>query len=159
MPPSRSTSAVLRSWSAGPSPQLAKRNEPPRRFVPEREAHACKALTQTKSADICQTGVLAKNKRQPIKRNSTAQVVDVVHADVGGEPAQHGRQVMFGVGPIYLFILRHRLPFGLAREGLLPWIRTMATNGAIALVVAGVMWWVGVRPFLLVHLPITVVAA
>ena len=26
--------------------------------------------------------------------------------------------VMFGVGPIYLFILRHRLPFGLMREGL-----------------------------------------
>src|SRR5262249_31915108 len=73
------------------------------------------------------------------------------------EPAPHGRQVMFGVGPIYLFILRHRLPFGLAREGLLPWISSMATNGAIALVVAGMMWWGGGRPFLLVHLPITVV--
>jgi fatty acid desaturase len=45
--------------------------------------------------------------------------------------------VMFGVGPIYLFVIRHRLPFGLAREGLGPWISTMATNGAIALVVAG----------------------
>jgi acyl-lipid omega-6 desaturase (Delta-12 desaturase) len=66
--------------------------------------------------------------------------------------------IMFGVGPIYLFVLRHRLPFGLAREGLVPWISTMATNGAIALVVAGLMWWVGVRPFLLVHLPITFVA-
>jgi omega-6 fatty acid desaturase (delta-12 desaturase) len=31
----------------------------------------------------------------------------------------------------------------------------MATNAAIALVVAAVMWWVGVGPFLLVHLPIT----
>jgi omega-6 fatty acid desaturase (delta-12 desaturase) len=66
--------------------------------------------------------------------------------------------IMFGVGPVYLFMLRHRLPFGLAREGLVPWISTMATNGAIALVVAGLMWWVGVRPFLLVHLPITFVA-
>ena len=66
--------------------------------------------------------------------------------------------VMFGVGPIYLFMLRHRLPFGLAREGLVPWISTMATNGAIALVVAGMMWWVGIGPFLLVHLPITFVA-
>jgi acyl-lipid omega-6 desaturase (Delta-12 desaturase) len=63
--------------------------------------------------------------------------------------------VMFGVGPIYLFVLRHRLPFGLAREGLAPWISTMATNGAIAIVVAGMIWWVGTGPFLLVHLPIT----
>ena len=31
----------------------------------------------------------------------------------------------------------------------------MATNAAIALVVAAVMWWGGVGPFLLVHLPIT----
>ena len=40
--------------------------------------------------------------------------------------------VMFGVGPIYLFILRHRLPFGLAREGLLPWISTMATRSRLS---------------------------
>ena len=64
--------------------------------------------------------------------------------------------IMFGVGPTYLFILRHRLPFGLAREGWTPWVSTIATNGAIALVVFVIMWWIGVGPFLLVHLPITV---
>ena len=64
--------------------------------------------------------------------------------------------VMFGIGPTYLFILRHRLPVGLMREGWAPWVSTMATNGAIALVVGGMMWWIGVGPFLLVHLPITV---
>jgi acyl-lipid omega-6 desaturase (Delta-12 desaturase) len=62
--------------------------------------------------------------------------------------------IMFGIGPLYLFILRHRLPFGLMREGWMPWISTMATNGAVALVVAAMMWWIGVVPFLLVHLPI-----
>jgi len=66
--------------------------------------------------------------------------------------------VMFGVGPIYLFILRHRLPLGLMREGWTPWISTMATNGAIALIVAGMMWWIGVWPFLLLHLPIALIA-
>jgi len=65
--------------------------------------------------------------------------------------------VMFGVGPSYLFILRHRLPFGLTREGWVPWVSTMATNGAIALVVLAMMCWIGVGPFLLVHLPITLV--
>jgi acyl-lipid omega-6 desaturase (Delta-12 desaturase) len=64
--------------------------------------------------------------------------------------------VMFGVGPSYLFILRHRLPCGLTRAGWGPWLSTMATNGAIALVVAGMIWWIGVVPFLLVHLPITI---
>jgi len=65
--------------------------------------------------------------------------------------------IMFGVGPIYLFILRHRLPAGLAREGWAAWAGLMATNGAIALVVAAMMWWVGVGPFLLVHMPIAVI--
>jgi omega-6 fatty acid desaturase (delta-12 desaturase) len=66
--------------------------------------------------------------------------------------------IMFGVGPIYLFILRHRLPCGLTKEGWGPWVSTMATNGAIALVVAGMMWWIGVVPFLLLHLPIAIIA-
>jgi len=65
--------------------------------------------------------------------------------------------VMFGIGPTYLFILRHRLPIGLFREGWTPWVSTMATNAAIALVIAGLMWWIGIGTFLLVHLPITVV--
>jgi acyl-lipid omega-6 desaturase (Delta-12 desaturase) len=62
--------------------------------------------------------------------------------------------VLFGVGPTYLFILRQRLPLGLPPGGG-AWFSTMATNAAIALVVVAVMWWVGVGPFLLVHLPIT----
>ena len=44
--------------------------------------------------------------------------------------------VMFGVGPAYLFILQHRLPVGLMRGGWQPWLSTMATNLAIALIVA-----------------------
>jgi omega-6 fatty acid desaturase (delta-12 desaturase) len=67
--------------------------------------------------------------------------------------------VMFGVGPAYLFILRHRLPIGMIRSGWQPWLSTMATNVAIAILVATMIWLVGVGPFLLVHLPITVLAA
>jgi omega-6 fatty acid desaturase (delta-12 desaturase) len=40
--------------------------------------------------------------------------------------------------------------------GWQPWISTMATNAAIAAVVTTVIWFVGVRPFLLVHLPIAI---
>ena len=43
--------------------------------------------------------------------------------------------VMFGIGPAYLFVLRHRLPIGLMRGGWRPWLSTMATNFSIALIV------------------------
>jgi omega-6 fatty acid desaturase (delta-12 desaturase) len=67
--------------------------------------------------------------------------------------------VMFGLGPAYLFIVQYRLPIGLMRGGLQPWLGAMATNAAIALAILGMMWLVGVTPFLLVHLPITLLAA
>jgi acyl-lipid omega-6 desaturase (Delta-12 desaturase) len=67
--------------------------------------------------------------------------------------------MLFGIGPTYLFLVRQRLPFGLMRSGWQPWISTMATNLAIAAIVAGLIWLVGVGPFLLVHLPIMLLAA
>jgi omega-6 fatty acid desaturase (delta-12 desaturase) len=67
--------------------------------------------------------------------------------------------VMFGIGPVYNFVLRQRLPFGLMRDGWQPWASTMVTNAAIAVLVAVMMWLVGVGPFLLVHLPITFLGA
>jgi acyl-lipid omega-6 desaturase (Delta-12 desaturase) len=67
--------------------------------------------------------------------------------------------VMFGIGPTYLFILRHRLPIGLERGGWKPWLSTMGTNAAIAGLVAAMIWLIGLAPFLLVHLPIMILAA
>jgi omega-6 fatty acid desaturase (delta-12 desaturase) len=67
--------------------------------------------------------------------------------------------VMFGIGPAYLFVVQHRLPVGLMRSGWQPWLSTMATNVAIAAVVATMIWLIGVGAFLLVHLPIILFAA
>ena len=67
--------------------------------------------------------------------------------------------VLFGFGPAFLFLLQHRLPVGLMRSGWTPWISTQATNAAIALIAAGLMWLVGAPAFLLVHLPIILVSA
>jgi len=67
--------------------------------------------------------------------------------------------VMFGVGPAYLFILRHRLPFGLMRNGWQSWLSAMATNVAIAVLIATLIWLVGVSSLLLVQLPIALLAA
>jgi omega-6 fatty acid desaturase (delta-12 desaturase) len=66
--------------------------------------------------------------------------------------------LMFGIGPIYLFMLKHRLPVGLFGAGWEPWLSTMATNFAIALIVAVLIWFIGIGPFLLVHLPIALIA-
>ncbi len=66
--------------------------------------------------------------------------------------------VMFGVGPAYLFILQYRLPVGLFFNGWQPWLSTMATNVAIAAAVAVLIWFIGVWPFVLVQLPIILLA-
>jgi omega-6 fatty acid desaturase (delta-12 desaturase) len=67
--------------------------------------------------------------------------------------------VMFGIGPAYMFILQHRLPVGLMRSGWAPWVSTMATNLGIALIAATLIWLLGIKAVLLVHLPIMLLAA
>ena len=67
--------------------------------------------------------------------------------------------VMFGLGPAYLFLIRHRIPAGLMGAGWGPWISTMATNLSIALAAGLMMWAIGVGPFLLVHVPIALLGA
>jgi len=66
--------------------------------------------------------------------------------------------VMFGIGPAYLFIVRHRLPVGLMGSTWHLWLSTMATNLAIAILAATMIQLVGVGPFLLVQLPIILLA-
>ncbi|MDZ7683731.1 MAG: hypothetical protein U5O39_00475 [Gammaproteobacteria bacterium] len=63
------------------------------------------------------------------------------------------------LGPAYVFLLDYRLAVGFMRAGWMPWISTMGTNVAMALIVVGMMSLVGVGTFLLVQLPITLIAA
>ena len=44
-------------------------------------------------------------------------------------------------------------------DGWQPWASAMATNLAIALIVAALTWFIGIKAFLLVHLPIVLLAA
>jgi len=61
--------------------------------------------------------------------------------------------VMFGLGPIWLFILLQRWP-GSLRQGFAPWLSTMATNAAVVVLYAGLIALIGWLPFLLIQLPI-----
>ncbi len=67
--------------------------------------------------------------------------------------------ILFGLGPAWQFLLRHRVPAGLMREGWQPWTSAMVTNVAIAALGFAMILIFGAAPFLLVQLPITLVAA
>jgi acyl-lipid omega-6 desaturase (Delta-12 desaturase) len=67
--------------------------------------------------------------------------------------------VLFGLGPAYLFLLRHRLPIGMMKRGWRPWLSALGTNAAIAAASGALIWAIGFKLFLLVQLPITLVAA
>ena len=67
--------------------------------------------------------------------------------------------VLFGLGPAYLFLLRHRLPIGMMKKGWSPWASALGTNAGIAAVTAVLIWAMGLKLFLLIHLPIILIAA
>ncbi|MGY6551424.1 MAG: fatty acid desaturase [Erythrobacter sp.] len=67
--------------------------------------------------------------------------------------------VLFGVGPAYLFLLRHRLPVGLMKEGRIYWISAMATNLAIAAILGALVFLFGLGTTLLVVIPALLIAA
>ena len=67
--------------------------------------------------------------------------------------------VLLGFGPTYLFLLRNRLPVGLMGAGARYWVSAGATNATIAIVAAAICLKVGLGTFLVVQLPVTLIAA
>jgi len=66
--------------------------------------------------------------------------------------------IMFGFGSLYVFVIKHRLPIGLMRDGWRPWTSAMATNLAILAAVAVLIWLVGPWRFLAIQVPIVLIA-
>ncbi len=67
--------------------------------------------------------------------------------------------VMFGLGPAYLFLLQNRLPAGDYQGGRMPWFSTLSTNLGIAAVAAVMILLVGFKAFVLIQLPLILMAA
>lgn len=67
--------------------------------------------------------------------------------------------VMFGLGPSYLFLIRHRLPIGSMKEGRNPWISALATNVGIVLLAAVLIYFTSWATFFLIHIPIVILGA
>ncbi|WP_421846650.1 fatty acid desaturase [Novosphingobium sp.] len=67
--------------------------------------------------------------------------------------------VLLGLGPAYLFLLRHRLPIGLMKEGWIYWASAMATNLVTALLLALPFYFFGLGVTALVFFPVLLSAA
>lgn len=68
--------------------------------------------------------------------------------------------VLFGIGPTILFVVQHRLPIKMLRDGDRgTWISVMGTNAALAVLAGGVIWLVGWKAFVAVELPIVAIAS
>ena len=67
--------------------------------------------------------------------------------------------VLFGLGPAWQFLVRHRLPFGLVTAGRNHWLSAMATNAVTALLVVALAQLVGIGVLAIVLLPIVLTAA
>jgi omega-6 fatty acid desaturase (delta-12 desaturase) len=67
--------------------------------------------------------------------------------------------VLFGLGPAYIFFLRNRFPPGIRNANWRFWASAMGSNVTIALVAGIMIYFIGARPLLLVHLPIMLITA
>lgn len=67
--------------------------------------------------------------------------------------------VLFGLGPAYLFLLRHRLPIGLIQAGWIYWVSALATNAATAILIAALSYQFGLGTVALIFFPVLLVAA
>src|SRR5918996_2135685 len=67
--------------------------------------------------------------------------------------------ILLSLGPIYLFLLKHRLPVEMMDGGKEVWISAMSTNLVIAGGVVGMSMLVGLQTFLLIQIPIALLAS
>ena len=62
--------------------------------------------------------------------------------------------VLLGLGGLYLFLLKHRYPWDIPRRWKRAWISVWRTNAVLAAIVALMWLTIGLKAFVLVHLPI-----
>lgn len=67
--------------------------------------------------------------------------------------------VLLGLGPAYLFLLRHRLPVGLAKDGRIYWVSALATNLVTVLILAVPIYLAGIGVTASVFFPVLLTAA
>jgi len=67
--------------------------------------------------------------------------------------------VLFGLGPIYLFLIAQRFPLDTFKNGRASWLSVFGTNAGILAAAAVLVYFIGIPAFLVVHLPVVVLGA
>lgn len=67
--------------------------------------------------------------------------------------------VLLGFGPLFLFVVKYRVPTRPLEATGRAWLSAMSTNLAVAAVISLMIYLVGVRDLLLIQLPITLLAS
>jgi omega-6 fatty acid desaturase (delta-12 desaturase) len=67
--------------------------------------------------------------------------------------------VIFGIGPTYKFLIRHRIPTGHPLRCREHWCSILGTNAGIAVLTVSGAMTAGLEPFLLAYLPVILLAA
>jgi len=76
------------------SSDFTERHQAALRLVPQHKPYAPKALQERYTTNLTQFRVVAQHARQPVKGNTTAEMVHVMDADVSCEPAQQYRKIV-----------------------------------------------------------------
>lgn len=66
---------------------------------------------------------------------------------------------LFAIGPVYQFLIRHRIPSGGPIRHRQSWISVLGTNASLVAIGAAMALTVGPQPFLLAYLPTIALAA
>jgi acyl-lipid omega-6 desaturase (Delta-12 desaturase) len=67
--------------------------------------------------------------------------------------------VLFGIGPAFVFIIKHRFPLDLSIRKTRMWGSVMSTNGAVAAVVVALCFLVGPAELIKLQVPVTLIAS
>jgi len=92
--------------------RLSKRNESLPVLIPQSQPYTPQTLEQGELSDGSELRMIPQHIWQPIARNPTAKVMDVVDTDVRREPAQDARQVIVGTAMQRSFVKTPGLVMG-----------------------------------------------
>lgn len=67
--------------------------------------------------------------------------------------------ILFGFGPVFQFVLKHRLPWDLPLGWYREWLSVATTNLALVVILLAASKTMGITAFLMVHLPVCIVSS
>jgi hypothetical protein len=79
---------ILSSGRICGSLHVTERDQSSAAFIPQNQSHTAEALHQRQASNHTELRIVAQYTRQPIERDSAAEMVHVVHSDVRSNPTQ-----------------------------------------------------------------------